>query len=309
MHEGVLDQVGHHLLDPAGVGQHLEAGGDVDLHLAGVPDKGQCQVDGVGQVDGPQVEHHRTGFEPAHVEQVVGQTGDALGLAADGHAHVLYPLGGELVGVGLEGRPQAQDGGQRVAQVVGDQGEELVLGLVEIASGGDVTDDALEAGQHPVLEAGGGRHLEHPPHAVGPGNRELGPHGLVGRRGEPLDHGGRVERRHHLGDRRLLQVLGRPAQDHAKGRVDERHAAVEVDLEDAVRRLFDDVLVVGPGLLLASHHRFPVALGHGIGEAVHGGQHAREKQRQGQAPMTAALLGHLDRRLHDQVAGDAQDHE
>ena len=66
---------------------------------------------------------------------------------------------------------------------------------------------------------------------------------------------------------------------------------------------------MGTVLLLATDDRLPVAAGHGVDQPVHGRQHSCQEQREGEAPVAAPLLGHLHRRLHDQVARDAQHHE
>ena len=73
--------------------------------------------------------------------------------------------------------------------------------------------------------------------------------------------------------------------------------------------MLDDVLVVGPVLLLAANHRLPVAARNGVNQAVHRRQHARQQQRKSEAPVAAPLLGHLNRRLHDEIARDAEHDE
>ena len=180
--------------------------------------------------------------------------------------------------MGLEGGAQAQDGGEGVAQVVGDEGEELVLRLLEVALGGDVAHDALEAGRHAPFPTSTGRHLQDPAHTVGPAHRQLGAIPLVGVDREALEHVGPLEGRQDVGESRSREVLERPSQDHGQRSVGEDHAAVEVDLEDAVRGVLDHVLVVRAALLLAAHNGLLVATGHRIDESVHGGQDARQEE-------------------------------
>ena len=62
----------------------------------------------------------------------------------------------------LEGGAQAEDRGERVAQVVGDEGEELVLVGLEVVGGRDVADDALEADELVVARAGLGARCRAP---------------------------------------------------------------------------------------------------------------------------------------------------
>ncbi len=130
------------------------------------------------EVDGPGAEEQRLRLEPADVVEVVGQPGDALGLVADAGAHAPDPLGGQLVGVATRGwRPGRGSVVSGLAQVVGDEREELVLVGLEVGGGGDVPDDALEADHLAVAAAGLRAHVEHPAHAVGPDHDQLEPAG------------------------------------------------------------------------------------------------------------------------------------
>ena len=137
--------------------------------------------------------------------------------------------------MGLEGGAQPEDGGEGLAQVVGDEGEELVLRLVEVARGRDVPDDALEPGGDPSFAPRARRNLEHTAHTVGAAHRQLGAVTVVGIDRESLEHIGSLEGRKHVGQRRADQAVQRPAQDHGQRGVGEDHPAVEVDLEDAVQ--------------------------------------------------------------------------
>ena len=113
----------------------------------------------------------------------------------------------------------------------------------------------------------------------------------------------------NVGQRGVLEVVGRAAEDDRQRRIGVLDVAVEVDLVDAVGRVLDHVAVPRLALLLAGERRVPVALGQRVGEPVHRRQDTREQQRQREAPMPPALLGQLDCGLHDEVARDAQDHQ
>ena len=309
MHQRVLDQVRHHLLEPPGVAHHPEVARHAHLDLGGVAHRRQRDLDGGRQVDRAGGEEERPRLELAHVVQVVGQARDALGLVTHRRAHALDALGRQLRRVALEGDAEAQDGRQRVAQVVGDEGEELVLGLLELVGRGHVPHHARVADDRAFLVARHRADVENAAYAVGPRHRQLDPPVVgVGRLQQALDHA-RPLRAEHIVELGLVDLVEGTSEDDRQRRVGVLQAAVAVDFVDAVRRVLDDVLVPGPRLLLATDDRGPVSLGDGISEPVHGRQDPREEQRQGKAPVAAAFLGQLDRGLHDEVAGDAEDHQ
>ena len=168
MRDRVLDQAGDDELQPAAVGQHLEPLGDVDLDTGRVLQGGQGGVDGPGDVGRPQGQAQRVGLEPGHLVEVVGHPADALGLAADRGARPPDPFDRQLVGVGLEGDAEAEDRGDRGAQVLRDHGQELVAGPLRLPDGGHVLHDALVADDLAVGGAGEGHDVELAPDAVGP---------------------------------------------------------------------------------------------------------------------------------------------
>ena len=196
--QGVLDEVGDDLFEPPAVGEDREVVCDAQLDGCSVGYRRQRQFDGHAQFDGPHVQDDRPGLEAADVEQVVGQARDPLRLSPDGLAHALDAVGAQLVAVRLEGRAQAQDGGEGIAQVMRDEGEELVLRLLEVALRGDVAHDALEPGGHAPFPTGAGRHLQHPAHTVGPAHCQFGAIPLVGVDREALEHVGPLEGCQHI---------------------------------------------------------------------------------------------------------------
>ena len=106
----------------------------------------------------------------------------------------------------LEGGAQAEDRGQRVAQVVGDEGEELVLVGLEVVGGGDVAGDALEAHQLALLGARHGGDVEHAAHAVGPDDGQLESLGAPATAGSS-DSETPVDGDEHVGEQRALELV------------------------------------------------------------------------------------------------------
>ena len=208
--------------------------------------------------------------------------------------------------MGFEGGAQTQDGREGVAQVVGDEGEELVLGLLQVALGGDIADHTLEPGGHASLTASAGRDLQHAAHAVGPAHGQLRALAVVGVDREALEHAGSFDGRQHVRESGVLELREWAPEDHRQRCVRKDDPAVEIDLEDAVGRMLDHVLVVRAALFLTTHDGLPVATRHGVDQAVHGGQDTGQQQRQGETPVPTPLLGHFHGRLHDKVARDAQ---
>ena len=194
---------------------------------------------------------------------------------------------------------------------MGHQREELVLLPLQVLGRGLVLHHALEAHEAALGVTGEAAHVELTAHAVGAhdGERQCVRRfrrGLAGQQleGSVLVHGGE-----HVGQEGALQLLGAAAQDDGQSGVGVLDATVQVDLPHPAGRVAQDVLVAGPAVLLLADHRIPVPEGEGVGETVHGREHPGEKQRQGQTPVPAPLLGQLHRGLHDEVPGDAQDHQ
>ena len=228
-------------------------------------------------------------------------------MTANGLARALDVVGSELPTVGLERRAQAQDGAERRPQVVGDQGEELVLLRLQVVGRGRVADDALEAHQPGVVIARHRADLEDAPYAVGPHDGELEEVGAFRwLADEGVELGRRVQRNDDLREPAALQPLGGTTEDDPQGGVGVLDPTLEIDFPDTAEGVLDDVLVAGPALLLLLDHGGPVALGQGVGQTIHGREDPGQQQRQGEPPVAAPFLGQLDRRLHHQVARDAQ---
>ena len=130
----VLDQVPVDLLEPRGVGldvMGVRVEGDVEpqVLLADVADADlQRLAEQLVRVDGPGLQPELTAADPGHVEQVVDQPGLEVDVAADHPEHRAIVLRRGRV---VEHRG---DGGehrrQRSAQLVAEDGEELVLGAI-----------------------------------------------------------------------------------------------------------------------------------------------------------------------------------
>ena len=141
---GVVEEVGHELAQPRGVGADHEVGRlDTDLVDHGAPQQA-CLGDGVLEQrqhrDGGRVEGRLAGVDPREVEQVLDETAGPLGLVEGG------PEGGGVVGPDavddvLEHRAEP---GQRGAQLVADVGDELTTLAV----------DGVEVARHRVEGAG-----------------------------------------------------------------------------------------------------------------------------------------------------------
>ena len=136
---GVVEQVGEHLGQPHRVGlevDRLRRQGDGELVAAGLDDRTAGFQGGLhhgGQLDPLLAEFQLVAGDARHVEQVFEQPGHELHLAVD---HVPGPL--QLrVGraLGLEDLHGVADRGQRVAQLVGQRGQELVLLAVGVLQG------------------------------------------------------------------------------------------------------------------------------------------------------------------------------
>ena len=239
--EPVLDQVGDHLLEPAGIGQHLDTGRDPDLDGTRVGNRRQGVVHDPRQIDGPGVEDELRRLKTGDVVEVVGQPRDPLGHAPDGAAHPRHLVGRQLVGVGLEVGPLGQQGRQRRAEIAGHEVEELALVSLEVERCRQVLDHPLEAEQLVEVVARGGLDLEDPPGPVSPHDGEPPLRRRV--RHERLHRLRRVGGHDHLRQRLLVEVVDRPSEDGTERAVRVLDLAVEVDLVDAVGGVLDDVLV------------------------------------------------------------------
>jgi hypothetical protein len=88
-----------------------------------------------------------------------------------------HPVGGELLAVRLERDAEAEHVGERPAEVLGDEGEELVLLRFELRRRREVAHHPLEARDLGALPAGLGEDLDHPPHTVAAHDGQLHPAG------------------------------------------------------------------------------------------------------------------------------------
>src|SRR5512133_1299832 len=140
--QGVGEQVAQHLVDPHPVAAAVGGvvGGD-HVHRAVRVLAGEAvhdladQVDGV---DGGGVDQPGPGLQPGHLQQVLDQPLQTLGL----HQHQLVvlapPVLGEVAVRAQQRHQEALDGGERGPQLVGDAGHEVGLELVGLAFAGDV---------------------------------------------------------------------------------------------------------------------------------------------------------------------------
>ena len=159
-------------VDVAPGGDHLEVGDHLDHHVA--------QVE-LGELGAARL-------DLGEREQVLDQQAEPGDVAVDRLPHLA--LGAAEVVVVLEQLEVAADAGQRGAQLVGDVGDEVVLGAVELAQ--RLVHLGLDRPAALVLD---GQHVDGLPHrgdlaeAVGPGPDAV----LAGR--EPLDDLGEAGQR------------------------------------------------------------------------------------------------------------------
>src|SRR5438552_4460459 len=128
--EGVLHEIEHHLLDPRGVAvdpHGLTGQGDgMITDLAGRAQCGQGVIGGFVEVEGAAGELDLARHDPPDVEEVVDQSSELLHLAGDDLAGV---RGGDAVRIidAVQAVHGIADGPQRVAELVTQHGQELVL--------------------------------------------------------------------------------------------------------------------------------------------------------------------------------------
>ncbi len=134
---GVVEQVGQHLVEPDRVDQHRrQLLGHV--HVDPLPGRGpgpaHHRADHLGDRALDQLGVERPGLDAGHVEQVVDQPGQPVGLGVDG-GQELVPLGVAPADLPVEqAGGRRLDRGQRGAQVVGDrveQGGAQPVGLLQ----------------------------------------------------------------------------------------------------------------------------------------------------------------------------------
>ena len=131
---GVVHQVGEHLLKPDRVAEHGHGSvrkRQVELLLLRVelgPLGLDREADCGSQVHGRPLELDAAAGDARHVEQVVEQPREVVRLAAH---HAARALRARLErGARVDERDRVHDHGERVAQLVGQHGEELVLAAV-----------------------------------------------------------------------------------------------------------------------------------------------------------------------------------
>ena len=137
---GELDRIGeeipHHLLEAARVardrpGRRIEHGFESDaLRVRKTLDGLDRRLDDGDEVNRAHLEPKLAGYDPGYIQKVVDELGQELRVPLDhrqgaGGCRVVQPAGGE--------KPYpAEHGGQRRTQLVRDDGEEPVLGLVRV---------------------------------------------------------------------------------------------------------------------------------------------------------------------------------
>ena len=128
----IAKQVRDHLLEPCLVGVD-PSGRDVRADVVTVestrrPPAAQHVGHQLGEGERAPVEHDLARGHPAHVEQIIDQPREVLNLTADHRAGAL----GGLVGVAhdVEHVHGARDRAERIAQLVPEHGQELILRAV-----------------------------------------------------------------------------------------------------------------------------------------------------------------------------------
>ena len=125
----IRQQVGDHLFEAHAVAAHQRAGepqlAAMMIERVGAPDLLDAPLDQGGEIERRLLQDQLAGRDPRDVEQIVHDAGELLGLAPDHAAR----LGRDGVGHvhAIEQRRGARDGGERVAQLVRDHRDELVL--------------------------------------------------------------------------------------------------------------------------------------------------------------------------------------
>ena len=172
---GVLEQVDQHLLQQDEVRpQQRQIGREVGRDLmAGQQSAGATQgrAHDVGDVDRLPLRPQRTGLQPGHVEQVVDEAGQPLGLLLGGRQQLVAP--GRVVGgaVAAQGRDGTEDGRQGRPQIVADGGQQggpqalglgQELGRIDVAGELDAVDGESGLIQERVEQAAFRRRQERP---------------------------------------------------------------------------------------------------------------------------------------------------
>ena len=130
------------LEDAVGIGVDVDAGGldedaDVGFEGGGVLETGGALEEGVGGEIGG-VELGVAAGDALHVEDVVDELDEPVGVADGDFEHVRYFVGAGLEGAAGDEAEGGAEAGERRAQLVRDGGDELVLHLVEGAALGGV---------------------------------------------------------------------------------------------------------------------------------------------------------------------------
>ena len=165
---GVLDRVGHQVVDdlghPLGVDAHRELLGHGEVEVeAGRSGRRTRGLDGLlddrAEVADGEVDRHRGAVALGGVEEVGDQPAEAFGVAVH-HAQLLDRVRRERL-VLLEELDVADDRRERRTQLVGDQGDELVLDPERAHEVGDVGVAEGCAGEGTLLGPHGpGRHRQ-----------------------------------------------------------------------------------------------------------------------------------------------------
>ena len=202
---GVGDEVLHDALELGRVDACVDALG-LHVDLPAVGPAGDDAADELGEVGVLELDTQSSVPEPVHVEEVVEQPLEPRRLARDEADHLLPPLVGQGGPALAQGDGEAEDGGERRAQLVGDRGEDVLPDLLDALALGDVlrrpdhahrvagaVEDHAAAALHDPLasvpEDGTVRHLEGAPvlerhrdgraHAVAVAGMDPGEVGLV----------------------------------------------------------------------------------------------------------------------------------
>src|SRR5207248_6249126 len=103
----------------------------------------------------------------------VGESRDPFRLPPDGASDVAHPFGRELLGIALERDTEPEDGGERLAEILGDEGEELVLLVLELGDGREVADDPLVPGDVVAVASRNCEHVDVAVETVGAADGQL----------------------------------------------------------------------------------------------------------------------------------------
>jgi len=134
---GVRNEVLHDALELGWVDARANALGlHVDLPAVG-PACDDAAYE-LGEVGVLEVDTQPSVPEPVHVEEIVEQPLEPRGLACDEADHLLPSLVGQGGPALAQGDGEAEDGGERRAQLVGDRGEDVLPDLLDALALGDV---------------------------------------------------------------------------------------------------------------------------------------------------------------------------